>query len=167
MCCTRLATNTGRKNDAKNRHLGTIPQLCRTIPSRWRHVSTIGKKLLNSNIFPGMCPYNMVNFVPLAAKIVSLVWGTPGNFNGFRVLTATARHSSSGSQPKFAALNGGRHLHSAGRPSRWALAHILVNTRISCLDHPALRAASRQTCCRQDVDAQYVSRLREINLRPS
>jgi len=30
----------------------------------------------------------MVNFGPLAAKIVSLVWGTPANFNGFRVLAA-------------------------------------------------------------------------------
>jgi len=28
--------------------------------------------------------------------------------------------------PNFAALNRGRHLYSAGRPSRWALAHILV-----------------------------------------
>jgi len=34
--------------------------------------------------------------------------------------------SSSGHQPNFAALNRGRHLCSAGRPSRWALAHILV-----------------------------------------
>jgi len=32
--------------------------------------------------------------------------------------------SSSGPQPNFAALNRGRHLCSAGRPSRWALAHI-------------------------------------------
>ena len=30
----------------------------------------------------------MVNFGPLAAEIVSLVWGTPGNFIGFCVLTA-------------------------------------------------------------------------------
>ena len=30
----------------------------------------------------------MVNFGPLAAEIVSLVWGTPGNFNEFRVLAA-------------------------------------------------------------------------------
>ena len=30
----------------------------------------------------------MVNFGPLAAEIFSLVWGTPGNFNGFRVLAA-------------------------------------------------------------------------------
>jgi len=34
--------------------------------------------------------------------------------------------SSSGRQPNFAALNRGRHLCSAGRPSGWALAHILV-----------------------------------------
>ena len=44
-----------------------------------------------------------------------------------RLGSVTARHSSSGRQPKFAALNRGRHLHSAGRPSRWALDHILVN----------------------------------------
>ena len=30
----------------------------------------------------------MVNFGLLAAEIVSLVWGTLANFNGFRVLTA-------------------------------------------------------------------------------
>jgi len=30
----------------------------------------------------------MVNFGLLAAEIVSLVWGTPENFNRFRVLTA-------------------------------------------------------------------------------
>ena len=30
----------------------------------------------------------MVNFGRLAAEIVSLVWGTLGNFNGFRFLAA-------------------------------------------------------------------------------
>jgi len=30
----------------------------------------------------------MVNFGPLASEIVSLLWGTPANFNGFRVLAA-------------------------------------------------------------------------------
>jgi len=39
--------------------------------------------------------------------------------------SVTARQSSSGCQPNFAALNRGRHLCLAGRPSRWALAHIL------------------------------------------
>jgi len=30
----------------------------------------------------------MVNFGPLAAVIVSLVWGTPADFNRFRILAA-------------------------------------------------------------------------------
>jgi len=40
----RLAGNTGRKNDVKNRHLRTIAQLCEAISSQLRHTSTIGKK---------------------------------------------------------------------------------------------------------------------------
>jgi len=43
-----------------------------------------------------------------------------------RIGSVTARHSSTGRQPNFAALNRGCHLYLAGRPSRWALAHILV-----------------------------------------
>jgi len=43
--------------------------------------------MLNINISP-TCPYNMVNFRPLAAEISSLVWGTPADFNGFRMLAA-------------------------------------------------------------------------------
>jgi len=92
----------------QNRHLRTIAQLCRAISSQLRHVSTIGKIFLSSNISP-IRIYNMVNFGPLAAEIVSLVWGTPANFNGFRVLAALL-HSQT------AALNRGRHLYSAGRP---------------------------------------------------
>jgi len=38
----------------------------------------------------------------------------------------TVRQSCGGRQPNFAALNRGHHLYSAGRPSRWASAHILV-----------------------------------------
>jgi len=53
--------------------------------------------------------------------------GQPSKFQRVsRLGSVTARHSSSGHQPKFVALNKGRHLHSEGRPSRWALAHILV-----------------------------------------
>jgi len=84
MCCTRLAGNTGRR---KNRHFGTIAQVCRAMSSELRHVSTIGKSLLNSNT-SSTCPDNMVNFGPLAAEIRWPVWGTPANFNGFRVLAA-------------------------------------------------------------------------------
>ena len=86
------------------------------------------KNLLSSNN-SSTCAHNMVNFGPPAAEIISLVWGTPANFNGFGVGNVTARHSSSGRQPNFAALNRGRHLYSAGRPSRWALAHILVSSK--------------------------------------
>ena len=137
----------------------------------------------------------MVNFGPLTAEIGLPVWGTPANFNGFRVLTSfTAATSFTGGQPNFARclavscaatqyvslyiFGGGfcpltefcqvedlrstsyigsvisrhstvqqrasaklcgmvqrielrkfrrrRNLHSAGRPSRWASAHILV-----------------------------------------
>jgi len=85
--CARLVENTGRKNDAKTRHLGTIAQLCLAISSQLRHVSTIGKNLLNSNISTA-CPYDILNFGPLVAETVSLVWGTPANFNGLRVLAA-------------------------------------------------------------------------------
>jgi len=46
-----------------------------------------------------------------------------------RIGIVTARHSSTRRQPNFAALNRGRHLYSAGRPSRWVLAHILVEFR--------------------------------------
>ena len=82
------------------------------------------KNLLSSNISP-TCPHNMMNFGPLAADIVSLVWGTPGNFHWFRVLAALLYGTLVVGVSKTAALNRGRHLCSAGRPSRWALAHIL------------------------------------------
>jgi len=45
------------------------------------------KQLLNSNT-SFTCPGNMVNFGPLAAEIGLPVWGTPANFNEFRVLAA-------------------------------------------------------------------------------
>ena len=87
MCCTRLAANTGRKNDAKNRHLRTIAQFCRAVSSQPSHILTIEKKLLNSNI-SSTCPHNMANFGPLTTEIGLVVWGTLTNFNGFRVLSS-------------------------------------------------------------------------------
>jgi len=86
MCCTRLAGNTGRKNRqeiaiwAPSHNLpGYIFAIKARIHNR--------KKLLSSNI-SSRRPHNMVNFDPLAAEIVSGVWGTPATFNGFRVLAA-------------------------------------------------------------------------------
>jgi len=47
---------------------------------------------------------------------------TPCKFQ--RVSRLGSVTASTERQPNFAALNRGRHLCSAGRPSRWALAHI-------------------------------------------
>jgi len=87
MCCTWLAGNAGPKKSPKNHHLGTIAQLCRAMSLRLRHVSTIGKKLVKQQYLP-TCLHNVVNFGPLTAEILSGVWGTPANLNGFRVLAA-------------------------------------------------------------------------------
>ena len=42
----------------------------------------------HKNNISSTCPHNMVNFGPLTAEIGLGVWGTPDNFNGFRVLPA-------------------------------------------------------------------------------
>jgi len=68
----------------------------------------------------------MVNVGLLTAEIRSLVWGTPANFKGFRVLAALLHGTLVVGVSQTAAFNRGRHLYSAGRPSGWALAHILV-----------------------------------------
>jgi len=97
--------------------------MAKNSPSRHHHTTLSGcifatkacinnwKNLLNSNIF-STCPQQ-----------ISM---------GFRLCSVTARHSSSGRQPNFATLNRGRYLYLAGRPSRWALAHILVVFILCC-----------------------------------
>jgi len=52
----RLAANAGPKKVAKNRHLGTIGQLCRAISSQLRHVSTVGKKIVKQQYLLHMSP---------------------------------------------------------------------------------------------------------------
>jgi len=73
--------------DAKNRNLSTIAQRGRAVSAQLRHVSTIGKKLVKQQYVLHM-PHNTANFGRLTAEIGSGVWGTPENFNGFRVLAA-------------------------------------------------------------------------------
>jgi len=127
MCCTRLAENTGRKNDEKTRHLGTIAQLCQAISSQLRHVSTIREKLVKQQYLPQMSlQYGELRPTSGWDCFVSL--GHPSRFQGLSHLgSITARYSSSGRQPNFAVLNNrGHHLYSAGRPSHRASAHILV-----------------------------------------
>jgi len=87
MCCTRIAENTGRRTQKLRQNSPSVHHctICRAISSQLRRVSTIGKNLLNGNI-SSICCYNMVNFGPLTSEIFWRVWGTPANFNGFRVL---------------------------------------------------------------------------------
>jgi len=123
------------------------------------------KKNLSSSNISSTCPHNMVNFGPLAAEIVSSVWGTPGNFNGFRVLAALLHGTLVVGVSQTAALNRGRHLYSAGRPSRWALAHIssikfpagdaaaprcpTIGTRLDAAAHTAVYHRGLHVCGRR------------------
>jgi len=85
MCCTRLAVNTGRKK-SPFWHYRTI--LSGYILGTKACIDNRKKNLLNNNT-SSTCPGNMVNLVGLlTAEICWRVWGTPANFNWFRVLAA-------------------------------------------------------------------------------
>jgi len=77
-----------------------------------------------------------------------------------RLGSITARHSSSGHHPNFAALYRGRHLYSAGRPSCWALAHIssLCYPTFSRFSNTELWETDRRTD-RQDTRQQLIPAL--------
>ena len=109
--------------DAKNRDLDTIAQLCRAISSQLRQILTIAKNLSNSNT-SSTCSQNMVNLGLLLAEICWRVWCTPANFNEFCVFAALLHDTLLVGVSQTAALNRRCKLYSSGRPSRWALAHI-------------------------------------------
>jgi len=122
MCCSRLAENTGRKKSPFWHHRTTLLG-CIFVAKAC--IDNQKKNLLNSDT-SSTCPHNMVNFSILTAEICWQVWGTPANFNGFRFLAALLHSTLVVGVSQTAALNRGRHLYSAGQPSLWALAHILV-----------------------------------------
>jgi len=66
---------------------------------------------VNGNI--STCPHDMANFSPLTAEICWRVWGTPENFNGFRVmaLLLQRRHSLEGNQTLHECTTFGCVLH--------------------------------------------------------
>jgi len=73
------------------------------------------KNLLNADT-SSTCPHNMVNFGLLTTEICWRVWGTPANFNDFRVLAASLHGTLVFlRQPNFAALNRRRHIGLFGR----------------------------------------------------
>jgi len=125
MCCTRLAENTGRKKSPFWHHRTTLSGC---IFAAKACIDNRKKNLLNSNT-SSRCPHNMVNSGLLMRSVGE--FGHPCKFQRVSHLgSVTAWHSSSGRQPNFAASNTGRHLYSAGRPLRWALAHILVTAKL-------------------------------------
>jgi len=119
MCCARLDGNGGPKKSPTNRHLGTIAQLCRA-----NIFATTGKKPVKQQCLSHMSSqYGELR--PTSGWDLLASLGHHCKFQrGSRLGSVTAGHFSSGRQPNFAALNRGRHLYSAWRPSRWALAHI-------------------------------------------
>jgi len=146
MCCTWLAENTGRKKVAKNRHLVTIAQLCRAISSQLRHISTIEKKLVKQQYVPQISPqYGELQPTSSWDRFVSL--GHPTKFQLVSHLgSITAWHVVVGVS-QTAALNRGRHLCSAGRPSRWALAHVSSkNLFAHCVELFDFQAARMSIC---------------------
>jgi len=91
------------------------------ISSQPRHVSTIIKKIAKQQyLLHTFSQYGELR--PTSGWDLLASLGHPCKFQRVsRLGSVTARHSSSGRQPNFAALNRRRHLYSAGRPSRWAL----------------------------------------------
>ena len=148
MCCTWLAENTGRNISSRCSHnmvnfgpltadidwqvWGTPANFkgFRVLASllHWRRSMEVNQTLHDVwpspgmvhyiYIFEGSCPITEFCQVQKFTLRPSLALSYIG--------TVTARHLRSGRQTNFAALSRGRHLYSAGRPSRWALAHILV-----------------------------------------
>jgi len=68
-------------------------------------------------------------------------------------LAALLRDTISGRRPNFAALNTGRHLYSAGRPSRWALADILIIVK---------KISQFKTVCKDD--SGHITQLKQQKL---
>jgi len=52
------------------------------------HKARIDNRKNAKQQYPPHVPHNIVNFGPLTAEICWRVWGTPANFNGFRVLAS-------------------------------------------------------------------------------
>jgi len=126
MCCTRLAEGTGRKKSPFWHHRtslsGCIFAAEACIDNRKKLVKH--RYLLHTSSEYG-------ELRPTSGWDLLASLGHPYKFQRvLRLGSVTAWHSSSGRQPNFAALNRGRHLYLAGRPSRWALAHILVTVNI-------------------------------------
>jgi len=80
----RLAENTVCKKSPFGHHCTTLSGYIFTTKARIDN----RKKLVKQQYLLDMSPQYGELRQSLAAEIVSLVWGTPANFNGFRILAA-------------------------------------------------------------------------------
>jgi len=115
----------------------------------------------------------MVNFSPLAAEIISLVWDIPANFNGFRVLAALLHGTPllGASQTLWRWTEGTTYIRQGGHhvghwptflascSEQWMLCELSV----ACSDDTAVQAGVESTWhSRQDTrlvsPSQYASR---------
>jgi len=81
-----------------------------------------------------------------------------------RLGSVTARQSSSERQPNFAALDRGHRLCSAGRPSRWALAHI--SSSFICQIYPleGLHVGCVSTCAADASERDVADLIQEMEV---
>jgi len=85
-CCTWLAEIQDSKNRQKFAIWHHRTNLSGYIFAPKAHIDK--RKKLVKQQYLATCPRNTVYFDLLEAQIISLVWGTPANFNGFRALAA-------------------------------------------------------------------------------
>ena len=90
MCCTRLAEIQDAKKSPK------LPSgHHRTTSSGYIFATKVridNRKKLVKQQTSFTCPYNIVNFGPLVAEILSLVWGTPAHQRVSRLGSVTVQH---------------------------------------------------------------------------
>jgi len=94
----------------------TLPNRCQPNFARCLAVSCAGILCIN---FGGLLPRNGILPAVKFTLRPSLAFSDIGS--------VTAQHSSTRRQPNFVVLSRGHHLYSAGQPSSWESAHILVN----------------------------------------
>ena len=132
---------------AKNRHVGTIPQLCRAISSQLRHVSTIWKKFVKQQYLIHMSPqYRELRPTSGWYRFGSL--GHPSYFQRLpRLRSVTARQSSIERQPNLRRWTEGATYVRQGdhHVGHWPtfLVSIILHHRPSISDHCTHRRAAK------------------------
>ena len=135
MCCAPLAGNAGPRKSPSGHHRSTLSGYIFVTKACIDNRKKTVKQRYILHMFP-----QYGDLWPTNGWDRFTSFGNPSKFQPvLRLDSVTARHSSSGRQPNFAALNRRRHLYSAGRPSRWPTFLVLVyipfrNTRLRDAD---------------------------------